>query len=130
MLIKDLSNFVNKEVTLKGWVANRRDGKGLVFINLRDGSGQCQCIGDEKLLGAEKFEAAASLGLESSVILTGMVVADERQIGGYELHISDVNVLQNVKDYPIAKKEHGIDFLMDQRHLWVAKQSSMGHYEN
>jgi asparaginyl-tRNA synthetase len=119
MLIKDLSNFVNKEVTLKGWVANRRDGKGLVFINLRDGSGQCQCIGDEKLLGAEKFEAAASLGLESSVILTGMVVADERQIGGCELHISDVNVLQNVKDYPIAKKEHGIDFLMDQRHLWL-----------
>jgi len=119
MLIKDLSNFVNKEVTLKGWVANRRDGKGLVFINLRDGSGQCQCIVDEKLIDTEKFEAAGSLGLESSVILTGQVVADERQIGGYELHISDIDVLQNVKDYPIAKKEHGIDFLMDQRHLWL-----------
>jgi asparaginyl-tRNA synthetase len=119
MLIKDLSNFVDKNVTLKGWVANRRDGKGLVFIILRDGTGQCQCIGDINLIGEEKFNEAVSLGLESSLVLTGKVVADERQIGGYELHISDIGVLQNVKDYPIAKKEHGIEFLMDQRHLWL-----------
>ena len=119
MLIKDLSNFVDKNVTLKGWVANRRDGKGLVFIILRDGTGQCQCIGDINLIGEEKFNEAVSLGLESSLALTGKVVADERQIGGYELHISDIEVLQNVKDYPIAKKEHGIEFLMDQRHLWL-----------
>ena len=119
MLIKDLSNFVDKNVTLKGWVANRRDGKGLVFIILRDGTGQCQCIGDINLIGEEKFNEAVSLGLESSLVLTGKVVADERQIGGYELHISDIEVLQNVKDYPIAKKEHGIEFLMDQRHLWL-----------
>ncbi len=119
MLIKDLSKFVEKEVTLKGWVANRRDGKDLVFIILRDGSGQCQCIGDIKLIGEEKFNAAVSLGLESSIIVKGKVVLDERQIGGYELHISELDVLQNVKDYPIAKKEHGIEFLMDQRHLWL-----------
>ena len=119
MQIKDLSKFVEKEVTLKGWVANRRDGKGLVFIILRDGSGQCQCIGDENLIGHIQFEAASSLGLESSVIITGKVVADERQIGGYEIHITEIEVLQNVKDYPIAKKEHGIEFLMDQRHLWL-----------
>lgn len=119
MLIKDLSKFVEKEVTLKGWVANRRDGKGLVFIILRDGTGQCQCIGDINLIGEDKFNSAVSLGLESSLIVTGKVVADERQIGGYELHISDIEVLQNVKDYPIAKKEHGIEFLMDQRHLWL-----------
>ncbi len=119
MLIKELSKFVDKNVTLKGWVANRRDGKGLVFIILRDGSGQCQCIGDINLIGEEKFNSAVSLGLESSVIITGKVVADERQIGGYEVHISDIEVLQNVKDYPIAKKEHGIDFLMDHRHLWL-----------
>ncbi len=119
MLIKDLSKHVDKIVTLKGWVANRRDGKGLVFIILRDGSGQCQCIGDVQLIGEDKFNSAVSLGLESSVIITGKVVADERQVGGYELHISDIEVLQNVKDYPIAKKEHGIEFLMDQRHLWL-----------
>lgn len=119
MLIKDLSNFADKEVTLKGWVANRRDGKGLVFIILRDGTGQCQCIGDINKLGEERFNAASSLGLESSVILTGTVVADERQIGGYELHISDIQVIQQVSDYPIAKKEHGVDFLMDKRHLWL-----------
>jgi asparaginyl-tRNA synthetase len=119
MLIKDLSKHVDKIVTLKGWVANRRDGKGLVFIILRDGSGQCQCIGDVQLIGEDKFNSAVSLGLESSVIIIGKVVADERQVGGYELHISDIEVLQNVKDYPIAKKEHGIEFLMDQRHLWL-----------
>ncbi len=119
MHIKDLSKFVEKDVTLKGWVANRRDGKDLVFIILRDGSGQCQCIGDLKLIGESKFNEAVSLGLESSVIISGKVVADERQIGGYEVHISALEILQNVKEYPIAKKEHGIEFLMDQRHLWL-----------
>ncbi|MFM9945038.1 MAG: asparagine--tRNA ligase [Bacteroidia bacterium] len=119
MLIKELSKHVDKIVKLKGWVANRRDGKGLVFIILRDGTGQCQCIGDVQLIGEDKFNEAASLGLESSLILTGKVVMDERQIGGYEIHITDIEVLQNVKDYPIAKKEHGIEFLMDQRHLWL-----------
>jgi len=119
MLIKDLSKFVDNTVTLKGWVANKRDGKRLVFIILRDGSGLCQCIGDQDILGDEKFEAAVSLGLESSVVITGKIVEDERQIGGYELHISDIEILQNVKEYPIAKKEHGVEFLMDQRHLWL-----------
>ena len=111
MLIKDLSKFVDNTVTLKGWVANKRDGKRLVFIILRDGSGLCQCIGDQDILGDEKFEAAVSLGLESSVVITGKIVEDERQIGGYELHISDIEILQNVKEYPIAKKEHGVNSL-------------------
>ncbi len=119
MQIKDLSKWVEKEVTLKGWVANKRDGKGHVFIIVRDGTGQCQCIGDVNVIGEAKFNQAVSLGLESSLIVKGKVVADERQIGGYELHISDIEILQNVKDYPIAKKEHGIEFLMDQRHLWL-----------
>lgn len=119
MLIKDLHKYIDSSVTLKGWVANRRDGKGLVFIILRDGTGQCQCIVDASLISEEQFNAAASLGLESSVIIQGKVVADPRQVGGHEIHVSEINILQNVKDYPIAKKEHGVDFLMDQRHLWL-----------
>ncbi|MCC6722143.1 MAG: asparagine--tRNA ligase [Bacteroidia bacterium] len=119
MLIKDLSKFCGEEVTLKGWVANKRDSKGLVFIILRDGSGLCQCVGDINILGEDSFNNAVSLGLESSVILSGKVVADERQVGGFELQIREIKILQDVKNYPISKKEHGIEFLMDNRHLWL-----------
>lgn len=119
MLIKDLPKYIDKTVTVRGWVANRRDGKGLVFIILRDGSGQCQCIVDATRFEPEMFDLAASLGLESSVILSGKVVSDPRQIGGHEIHVESLEIIQNVKDYPIAKKEHGVDFLMDQRHLWL-----------
>ena len=98
MLIKDLSQCVEKTVTLQGWVANKRDGKGLVFIILRDGSSQCQCIGDLNNLGDEIFEKSLSLGLESSIKVTGKVVVDERQIGGYEVHLTALEIIQNDKD--------------------------------
>jgi asparaginyl-tRNA synthetase len=122
MYIKDLSKFENQEVTLRGWVANRRDSKGLVFINLRDGSGLCQCIVDANKVNNEIFDNAGKLGLESSIEISGTVVKDERQIGGYEIHVSDLKVYQFAEEYPIAKKEHGIDFLMDKRHLWLRSQ--------
>lgn len=122
MYIKDLSQFDGKEITLKGWVANRRDSKGLVFINLRDGSGVCQCVADATKLSAEEFENAGKLGLESSIEISGTVVRDEKQIGGFEVQINRLNVLQFAQDYPIAKKEHGIEFLMDNRHLWLRSQ--------
>jgi asparaginyl-tRNA synthetase len=119
MHTKNLKNYVNQEVTLKGWVANKRESKTVVFINLRDGQGMCQCILGADDLGEKSFELAKSLGLESSIAVTGKVVEDTRQIGGYELHVSKLKVYQNAVDYPIAKKEHGIEFLMDNRHLWL-----------
>lgn len=122
MYIKELQAYEGKEVTLKGWVANRRDSKGLVFINLRDGSGVCQCVADATKLNENDFNNAGKLGLESAVEITGTVVKDERQIGGYEIQMSGLKVYQFVEDYPIAKKEHGIDFLMDNRHLWLRSQ--------
>lgn len=122
MYIKDLSSFEGKEVTLRGWVANRRDSKGLVFINLRDGSGVCQCIVDANKTNEEDFNNAGKLGLESAIELTGTVVKDERQIGGFEVHASSLKVYQFAEEYPIAKKEHGIEFLMDKRHLWLRSQ--------
>ena len=117
--IKDLSTHQDSAVTLQGWIQNKRESKGLIFIILRDGSGFCQCIVDINTVGENNFSNISSLGQESSVSLTGKVVADERQIGGYEIHVDAVEIIQNVSDYPIANKEHGIEFLMDQRHLWL-----------
>lgn len=120
--IKQLSEFEGKVVTLKGWVANRRDSKGLVFINLRDGSGLCQCVADESKITANEFDQAGKLSLESAAEITGTVVKDERQIGGYEIQVTGLKTIQVAEEFPIAKKEHGIEFLMDQRHLWLRSQ--------
>ena len=116
---KHLKDHVGQIVTLKGWVANRRESKTVVFINLRDGQGICQCILGLEDLGDELFQTAKTLGQESSVAITGKVVEDTRQIGGFELHATDLKVYQNAKDYPISNKEHGIEFLIDHRHLWL-----------
>lgn len=118
----DLKHHIGQEVTLNGWVANKRESKTVVFINLRDGSGLCQCILGVNDIGEEAFETAKSLGLESSIKITGKVVADERQIGGYEIHATGLGVYQKSNDYPLGKKEHGVDFLLDKRHLWLRSQ--------
>lgn len=117
--IQDLRSFEGQDVTLKGWVSNKRTGKGLVFIILRDGSGFCQCVVDESKIPTHVFEDASQLTLESSVIISGNVVKDDRQIGGYELQVQHLEIVQIAEEYPIAKKEHGVDFLMDNRHLWL-----------
>lgn len=122
MQIKDLSKNESKIVTLKGWVANKRESKGLVFIVLRDGSGFCQAVLSLDKLGDSSFNLASSLGLESALEVTGLVIRDNKQVGGYELVAEHINILHLVKEYPIAKKEHGIDFLMDHRHLWLRSQ--------
>lgn len=115
----DLKDFVNQEVTLKGWIANKRESKTVVFINLRDGQGLCQCILGIDDIGEEQFEIAKGLGIESSIALTGKVVEDERQIGGFELHVNRLEVYQKSNDYPLGRKEHGVEFLLDKRHLWL-----------
>lgn len=117
--IKDLKKEVGKTVELKGWVSNKRSSKGLVFIILRDGTGLCQCVVNQDQVSEQEFLAADKLSLESSIILHGSVVADEKQVGGVELQVSKLEVLQIAEEYPIAKKAHGIEFLMDNRHLWL-----------
>jgi len=117
--IEDLGKHVGQEVELKGWVANKRESKGLIFILLRDGSGFCQCVINDELFDAELFGQLGKCGLESSLSITGTVVEDERQMGGYEIQASNASVYHISEDYPIAKKEHGVDFLMDKRHLWL-----------
>ncbi len=119
MYIKDLGAHEGQEVTLKGWVANKREGKGLVFVILRDGSGLCQCVVSAESVNNEVFENAKTLTQESSLEITGKVVKDDRQIGGYELQVTALNIIQISTDYPITKKEHGVEFLINKRHLWL-----------
>jgi len=117
--IKDLKNEEGKVVSLNGWVSNKRSGKGLVFIILRDGTGLCQCVVTEETIDATLFQIADKLSLESAIKITGKVLKDEKQVGGYELQVTDIHLYQQAEDYPIAKKAHGIEFLMDHRHLWL-----------
>jgi asparaginyl-tRNA synthetase len=120
--ISDLPLHEGTEVILQGWNSNKRSGKGLYFIILRDGTGFCQCVVDERNVSAEVFENAGKLSMESSVRISGTVVKDEKQIGGYELRVTNVEIISIAEEYPIAKKEHGVDFLMDNRHLWLRTQ--------
>ncbi len=120
--IKDIAAYEGQDVSLRGWVYNRT-GKGrLQFILLRDGSGQAQCVAFKKDMESAEFEVARGLTQESSIIVTGAVRADERAPGipgGYEIGIRKLELLQEAQEYPITPKEHGTEFLMNHRHLWV-----------
>jgi asparaginyl-tRNA synthetase len=118
-VIQDLKGQIGKAVILRGWVANKREGKGIVFIILRDGTGFSQCVVTADSSSEKDLAAAQSVSLETSVVLKGLVLADEKQVGGVELQVTSVEVVGVSENYPIAKKEHGIEFLMDQRHLWL-----------
>lgn len=117
--ISDLHSHIDQEVSLKGWVINSRSSKGIEFIVFRDGTGFLQCIVDENNVGSEIYEQAKTLTQESSVEITGKVVKDERQIGGLELHVNNLNIINLTNNYPITNKSHGVQFLMDNRHLWL-----------
>jgi asparaginyl-tRNA synthetase len=86
---------------------------------MRDGSGFCQCVVDETKVSADDFEQTRRLNMESSFIIEGTVVRDEKQIGGYELQATSLQIVSLAEEFPISKKEHGVDFLMDNRHLWL-----------
>ncbi|GAB4152790.1 MAG: asparagine--tRNA ligase [Candidatus Promineifilaceae bacterium] len=120
--IQEIAGYVGQSVRLKGWLY-AKTGKGkLQFLRLRDGSGIIQAVAFRPELGEEKFNLIKELGQESSLILTGNVRQDDRAPGvpgGYELSITDVEVVQNVSGYPITPKEHGVEFLMQNRHLWI-----------
>lgn len=117
--IERLSEFEGQTVTLRGWMNNRRSKGKLHFIQLRDGSGYVQCVMFVKNVPAELFEQIGQCGQESSLILTGNVVADERAPGGYELDVQGGRVVHSTEGFPITPKEHGTDFLLSKRHLWI-----------
>lgn len=130
--IEKLRSAVGQKVTLQGWTDNKRSSKGLFFIVLRDGTGRCQCVVDEKKVSPEVFENAKKLTQETSCTLTGTIRADDRQLGGVEMDVDDIVIVGTSTDYPITKKEHGIDFLMKNRHLWLRsnRQWAIMHIRN
>jgi len=117
--VERLADHVGESVTLRGWIYNK-SGKGkIAFVQLRDGSGVCQCVVLKNQVSEELFEAIGDAGQESSLELTGEVSEDERAPGGFEVKVSEGLVHQSVEGYPITPKEHGADFLHNHRHLWM-----------
>ena len=117
--IKDINNYKDKNITLRGWVYNSRSSGKIGFLMLRDGFGIIQCIIEKNKLGEETFNLFKTLTQESSLELKGNVVENERALGGYEVLVDSFKIYQVSKDYPITPKEHGIDYLMNNRHLWL-----------
>jgi len=119
------AKHVGETVSIPGWLYNLRKSGKIAFPQLRDGTGIMQCVAVKSALPEPVFDAIKDLTQESSVIFTGKIRADERAPGGYEMDVENVEVLQRVPEadpYPITPKEHGVDFLMDHRHLWLRSQ--------
>jgi len=123
--IVEVGKHEGQAVTIRGWLYNLRESGKLLFPQFRDGSGVIQGVVPKNAVTPEVFEAVKTLTQESSVIVEGKVRADKRAPSGYELDVSHVQVIQRVPDsepYPITPKEHGVEFLMEHRHLWVRSQ--------
>ncbi|MBA9027777.1 asparagine--tRNA ligase [Peribacillus huizhouensis] len=117
--ISQVSEYVDQEVTIGGWLANKRSSGKIAFLQLRDGSGYIQGVVVKEDVGEEIFARAKSITQESSLYVTGIVQTDERSPFGYELQVKNVEIIHESVDYPITPKSHGTDFLMDHRHLWL-----------
>ena len=117
--ISQLSQHVSQEVVLKGWLYNMRSSGKILFPQLRDGTGVVQCVVLKNSVTPEMWESLKGLGQESALSIRGTVRADARAPGGFEIDVVDAEVFQPVHTYPITPKEHGTEFLMDQRHLWL-----------
>src|SRR3979411_3205882 len=117
--IKDLSQHIGEEVTLKGWLYNLRSSGKLMFPQMRDGTGIVQGVVVKNSVPPELWDALKPLGQESALIVTGRVREDSRAPGGVEIDVTDAEVVQNAHDFPITPKEHGPEFLLDNRHLWL-----------
>src|SRR6202790_5434935 len=123
--IAEIGKHEGQSVTLRGWLYNLRESGKLLFPQFRDGSGVIQGVVPKNAVAPEVFEAVKTLTQESSVIVEGKVRADKRAPGGYELDVLTVKIVQRVPEsdpYPITPKEHGVEFLMEHRHLWVRSQ--------
>lgn len=121
--IKDLPEHEGGEVSLRGWLYGKRSGGKVLFLQVRDGTGICQCVVESAI--PEAFGIASQLAQESSLSVTGTVRKDERAVGGYEIAVSSIRVIRAAENYPITRKAHGVDFLMSHRHLWIRSRRPM-----
>src|SRR5581483_12008614 len=120
--LRDISKYEGQLVQIRGWLYNLRKSGKIVFPIIRDGSAMIQCVALKSSLPEQLFDALKNLTQESSVIVTGKVRAEARAAGGCELDVTNAEVVQRVSEehpYPITPKDHGVDFLMDHRHLWL-----------
>src|SRR3954469_21752329 len=120
--IEDIAKSEGQPVRLRGWLHNRRSSGKIHFLTLRDGSGFIQCVMSKQAVGEEMFKRADHLAQESAIVVDGTARADSRAPGGYEVDVTSLEIVSEAKDYPISPKEHGVDFLMDRRHLWIRSQ--------
>jgi len=117
--IEDIGKHTGEEVTIKGWLHNRRSSGKIHFLTIRDGSGFIQAVMSKAAVGEDAFKAADHLSQESSLTITGAAREDKRAPSGYEIDVKSFEVVGPSHDYPITPKEHGVDYLLDRRHLWI-----------
>lgn len=117
--ILEVGKYVEETVTIGAWLANKRSSGKIAFLQLRDGTGFIQGVVVKAEVGEEIFQKAKELTQESSLYITGVVREDDRAPSGYELSVQSIDIIHEAKDYPITPKEHGTEFLMDHRHLWL-----------
>jgi asparaginyl-tRNA synthetase len=117
--IEDIAKHEGQPVTIRGWLAGRRSSGKIHFLQVRDGSGFIQAVMSKAAVGEAAFATADHLSQESAIVVHGTARADTRAPGGYEIDVTGLEVVQAAHDYPITPKEHGVDFLMDRRHLWI-----------
>jgi asparaginyl-tRNA synthetase len=120
--IEDIGTHEGDEVTLKGWLHNRRSSGKIHFLTVRDGTGFIQAVMSKAAVGDDVFKAADHLSQETSLKVTGTVRADKRAPSGYEIDVKTVEVVGESHDYPVTPKEHGVDYLLDRRHLWIRSE--------
>ena len=123
--IEDIARHVGQQVTVRGWLRHRRSSGKIHFLVVRDGTGELQAVVSKGSVGEEQFAQSAALTQESSLMLTGTVRQEARALGGYELDVTGLQVVQIAEAFPIQPKEHGVGFLMEHRHLWL--RSSRQH---
>ena len=123
--IEEIARYVGQDVTIRGWLRNRRASGKVQFLIVRDGTGDLQAVISKGVLGEEQFAQLAKLTQESSLILAGRVRSDARAHGGFELEVSRIELVQIAEPFPVQPKEHGVGFLMEHRHLWL--RSSRQH---
>ncbi|MGH9147435.1 MAG: asparagine--tRNA ligase [Vicinamibacterales bacterium] len=120
--IEDIARYEGQPVTLRGWLHNRRSSGKIHFLTVRDGTGFIQAVMSKAAVGEETFKRADHLGQETAITVHGTVRADSRAPGGYEIDVSGFEVVGPSVDYPVTPKEHGVDFLLDRRHLWIRSE--------
>jgi asparaginyl-tRNA synthetase len=117
--IEDIGKHEGDDVTIKGWLHNRRSSGKIHFLTLRDGTGFIQAVMSKAAVGDDAFKAADHLSQETSIVVTGKARADKRAPSGYVIDVASFTVIGPSHDYPITPKEHGVDYLLDRRHLWI-----------